>query len=247
MNPGLNKKGMKFAHVNVVTLPGHFADVDVLLEKTAVDVFAVTESRLDCTIPDGQVCPSGYVCYRKDRNRNGGGCAVFVKGKWPSKRRKDLESESLEMVCVEICPDKTRNTIFAVVYKPPSMNPENFLSSFKQDVLDKLTDEASKDIIMMGDFASKPCKYTRNLMHATRLHGLSQLIKEPTRVTEHTKTAINLVFVNNLHRIVSHGAQEFAASDHSVVFAVKKAGVCKAHAETCEMRSFKRYNKETIP
>lgn len=45
-----------------------------------------------------------HVCYRKDRNRNGGGCAVFVKSKWPSKRRKDLESESLEMVCVEICP-----------------------------------------------------------------------------------------------------------------------------------------------
>ena len=166
-----------------------------------------------------------------------------------SKRRKDLESESLEMVCVEICPDKARNTIFAVVYNPPSMNPENFLSSFKQDVLDKLTDEASKDIIMMGDFnadviASKPCKYTRNLMHATRLHGLSQLIKEPTRVTEHTKTAIDLVFVNNLHRIVSHGVQEFAASDHSVVFAVKKAGVCKAHAEICEMRSLRCYNKE---
>ena len=79
-NPGLNKRGMKFAHVNVVTLPGHFADVDVLLEKTAFDVFAVTESRLDCTIPDGQVCPSGYVCYRKDRNRNGGGCAVIVNG-----------------------------------------------------------------------------------------------------------------------------------------------------------------------
>ena len=50
------------------------------------------------------------------------------------------------MVCVEICPDKVRNTIFAVVYKPPSMNSENFLTSFKQDVLDKLTDEESKDI-----------------------------------------------------------------------------------------------------
>ena len=109
--------------------------MDVLPEKTAVDVFAVTESRLDCTIPDGQMSPSGYACYRKDRIRNGGGCAVFVKGKWPRKRRKDLESESLEMVCVEICPDKARNTIFAVVYKPPSMNPENILSSFKQDVL----------------------------------------------------------------------------------------------------------------
>jgi len=102
---------------------------------------------------------------------------------------------------------------------------------------------------MMGGFnadviASKPCIYRRNLMHATRLHGSSQLIKEPNRVTEHTKTAIDLVFVNNLHRTVSHGVQEFAASDHSVVFAVKKAGVCKAHAKICEMRSFKRHKKE---
>ena len=47
----LNKRGMKFVHVNVVTLRGHFGDVDVLLEETALDVFAVTESRLDCTIP----------------------------------------------------------------------------------------------------------------------------------------------------------------------------------------------------
>ena len=86
---------------------------------------------------------------------------MLVKGKWLSERRKDLESESLEKGCVEICPDKARNTIFPVVYKPPSMNPENFLSSFKEDVLDKLTDEESQDIIMMGDFsadviASKP-------------------------------------------------------------------------------------------
>ena len=93
---------------------------------------------------------------------------MFVRDKWPSKRRKDLEGDSLEMVCVEICPDKARNTIFTVMYKPPSMNPENFLSSFKQDVLEKLTDEESNGIIIMGDFnadviASKPCKYTRNL------------------------------------------------------------------------------------
>lgn len=115
MNPALDKRGIKFAHVNVVTLTDHFGDVDVLLEETALDIFVVTESRLDCTITDGQVCPSGYVLLQ-DRNRNGGGCAVFVKSKWSSKRRKDLESESLEMVCVEICPDKARNSIFGVVY-----------------------------------------------------------------------------------------------------------------------------------
>ena len=38
------------------------------------------------------------------------------------------------------------------MYKPPIMNPEIFLLSFKQNVLDKLADEACKDIIMMGNF-----------------------------------------------------------------------------------------------
>ena len=179
----------------------------------------------------------------------GWGCAVFVRSKWPSKRKNDLESECLEMVCVEICPEKAKNTIFAVMYKPPSMNQEKFISGLEQEFLAKLDDEMVKDLIIKGDFnadviALKPCKYTRKLMQTTRLHGLSQLVKEPTRVTEFTSTAIDLVFVNNIHRIVSHGVQEFGASDHSVTFAVKKAGVCKAHVEIRDVRSFKHYNKE---
>ena len=81
-------------------------------------------------------------------------------------------------------------------------------------------------------------------MQTTRLHGLRQLVKEPTHVTEFTSTAIDLVFINNAHRIVLHGVQEFGASDHSVTFTVKKAGVCKAHVEIHNIRSFKHYNKE---
>ena len=177
---------MKFAHVNIATLPGHYANAEVLKEKAALDVFVVTESRLDCTLLDSKICPSGYTCYRKDRNRNGSGCAVFVRSKWPSKRRSDLESDCLEMVCVEICPEKAKNTIFAVMYKPPSMNQEKFILGLEQEFLAKLDDEMVKDLIIMGDFnadviALKPCKYTRKLMQTTRLHGLSQLVRAHAR------------------------------------------------------------------
>ena len=41
-----------------------------------------------------------------------------------------------------------------------------------------------------------------------------------------------------------HGVQEFEASDHSIVFAIKKAGIGKVPAEVREVRSFKLYNKE---
>ena len=185
------------------------------MEKAALDVFAVTESRLDCTLLDSKICPSGYTCYRKDRIRNGGGCAVFVRSKWPSKRRSDLESGCLEMVCVEICPEKAKNTIFAVMYKPPSMNQEKFILGLEQEFLAKLDDEMVKDLIIMGDFnadviALKPCKYTRKLMQTTRLHGLSQLVKEPTRVTEFTSTAILclLITLAVLSRMESRNSEQ---------------------------------------
>lgn len=61
LHANLKKRGMKFAHVNITTLPGHYADAEVLMEKAALDVFAVTESRLDCTLPDSKICPSGSV------------------------------------------------------------------------------------------------------------------------------------------------------------------------------------------
>ena len=37
---------MKFASINIVTLPGHNADVDVLLERSNLDLLGVTESHL---------------------------------------------------------------------------------------------------------------------------------------------------------------------------------------------------------
>lgn len=39
LHANLKKRGMKFAHVNISTLPGHYADAEVLMEKAALDVF----------------------------------------------------------------------------------------------------------------------------------------------------------------------------------------------------------------
>ncbi|PFX13195.1 hypothetical protein AWC38_SpisGene22743 [Stylophora pistillata] len=52
LHANLKKRGLKFPHVNIATFPGHCADAVVLMEKAALDVFAVTESRLDCTLLD---------------------------------------------------------------------------------------------------------------------------------------------------------------------------------------------------
>lgn len=153
-----------------------------------------------------------------------------------------MESDCLEMVCVEICPLEATNTIFSVMYRPPNMNQEKFISGMEQ-FLAKVDHEMAKDLIIMGNFntdviALKPCKYTRKLMQTTRLHGLSQLVKEHTSVMEFTSTTIDLVFVDNNHHIVLHEVQEFGVGYHSVTFAVKKAGVCKTYVQIWDVRSF---------
>ena len=115
----------------------------------------------------------------------------------------------------------------------------------------KLANETNKDNIITGDFnadvgALKLNKYTRKLMQITRLHGLTQLIKNPMRVTEDTSSTIDLMFVNNCHRIVTQGVQECDISDHSIVFAAKKSGFPKGRAKIREIRSYKNYNKESF-
>ena len=72
------------------------------------------------------------------------------------------------MVWVEICPEKPKNMIFAVMYKPPSMNQEKFILGLEQEFLAKLDNKMVKDLIIIGDFnadviALKPCKYTRKV------------------------------------------------------------------------------------
>lgn len=63
---------------------------------------------------------------------------------------------------------------------------------------------------MMGDFnvdviVFKFCKYIRSLMYVIRFYGLRRFVKEFIRVIEYIKIVIDLVFVNNLYRIVLYG------------------------------------------
>lgn len=108
-----------------------------------------------------------------------------------------------------------------------------------------------KDIIITGDFNAdvsglKLNKYTRKLMQITRLYGLTQLTKNPTRVKEDTSSTVDLMFVTNCHRIVTHGVQECGISDHSLVFATKKSGFPKGPTQIREIQSYKNYNKESF-
>ena len=77
-------------------------------------------------------------------------------------------------------------------------------------------------------------------------NDLEQLINSPTRICEQTRTAIDLVFVNNTHRIVDNGVIHSAISDHSFVYCTMKSGVPKHLPKSIEYRSYREYDKSSF-
>ena len=58
----------------------------------------MNETKLDKTIPDIQVDIEGYDILRRDRNRNGGGVALYIRQSLNYVNRQDLSShEDLEI------------------------------------------------------------------------------------------------------------------------------------------------------
>ena len=87
-------------------------------------------------------------------------------------------------------------------------------------------------MIILGDLNANmmsnsklPKKDKQKLLNFSRTFDLTQLIKEPTRITDTSRTLIDLIFVNNDHRIVKSGVIPVRLSDHYLVFCILKAGV----------------------
>ena len=67
------------AHLNIASLPKHIDELRLQLTKQPLDILSINETRLDDTINDGLIHLNGYDVLRKDRNRMGGGVAIYFR------------------------------------------------------------------------------------------------------------------------------------------------------------------------
>ena len=75
----LSEKGLHFIHANVRSLLPKLSEVHILLSRTTATIFAASETWLDSTVNDGEIYTPGFQVVRRDRNRSGGGVALFVR------------------------------------------------------------------------------------------------------------------------------------------------------------------------
>jgi hypothetical protein len=190
-------------------------------------IVVLTESKLDCTIPSSLISlPGFHEPLRRDRNRNGGGCLIYIAQTLTFKQQSHIQSEFYENISVDV---RVNNIIYSIncLYRPPDFdNHEHFISE-TEGILARLSNHSAHTKLFMSDlnfgniYSKYPALSPKPLdAHAPELfssHGYQQLIDIPTRVTDNTTSLIDLAFTSNLDKIRSHGTLPPIA-DHEGIF-----------------------------
>ena len=111
---------MAIASLNVNGLRGRLGEVELLLIDLCIHVLALNETRLDRKVPKELSDIRGYQQFRLDRTCSGGGMLVYIRDAIKAKHMDDVPSDTLELLCIEIEPTRSRSYFVIAWYQPPS-------------------------------------------------------------------------------------------------------------------------------
>lgn len=140
-----------------------------------------------------------------------------------------------------------KTVIIINVYRPPAGDKTEFIDQLNH-ILHDTSKERYADYILLGDVnidhtPSKATEITTNLINMTKLHGMTQLITEPTRRTCTTNSILDVIYVKS-SKIMSPLILHTAVSDHYLVGCTAHLDYKKDPQTTIMGRSYKNYTLE---
>jgi len=182
------------------------------------DIICVTESWLDERVTENELCIPGFNLLRLDRNRHGGGVAMYIKDVFLYKIISSCHL--LECLIVSISFGLCKLCI-GLFYRPPNSSAitlDNLYST-----LCNLEICLFSHFILIGDF-NVDFTVSSNHYLSSKLHSiassfvLSQVVTQPTHFShDGTPSLIDLVFVPSPSSVTScEIVAPLSNSDHQV-------------------------------
>ncbi|KXJ05002.1 hypothetical protein AC249_AIPGENE4972, partial [Exaiptasia diaphana] len=205
LNSEVFGRGLVMALLNINSLLGHIDELRLFLKTSKIDILAINETKLDSLIGNDQIAIPGFDVTRRDRPTDdtdglGGGVCFYTKTDINFKIRPDLSNDLLEFLTLEIIRPQSTSFLVSTWYRPPDSS--RYLFKVFEDIIDKI-DAISLDYYLLGDINCDfldPSK-SRSLATIFDVYGLTQLISEPTRITESSRTLIDLCVTNSPDKI----------------------------------------------
>jgi hypothetical protein len=255
LDPGdkcVQNKKLNMCHLNIrsILTPGRLDDLsDFVQDLNDFDIVALSETHLDPSIPNSDLYLENYNLFRLDRNRLGGGVAIYIKNNFSCKRRLDLEHPRTESIWVELL-FNNHKLLISSNYRKPNQNADDvllFLNNL-QDSVDKATDDNSYATILLGDFNDRCKSWHTNHEHSElknklkdllSLNNLKQLIDDPTR----EDNLLDLIITDAPNYFLNSGViPSLPNLDHDAVFGTLKFAYRNSGSYTRHLWLYDRAN-----
>ena len=246
-----NVNKLRVGFFNIYHLAKKVPELNIHLTKSSpFHIFGLSETRLKDHHDDNILHIPNYIIHRRDKTpslklHTGVAAYVHTSIQHLVRRRKDLESDSIECLWLELKEQNRRSHLIGIVYR----NPDEVLFDW-YDRFIQMSDTigfADKNIHLLGDFNIDLLRTNNAWECAIELVGLKQCVPpRKTRVDMRTgrESLLDHIYSNCPELINNAMVDDLGLSDHfpiscnlSLTIAPKR----KTH-KTVTYRSFKNFN-----
>ena len=245
-----NAKNLIVGHLNINGLRNKFFEVNDMLTQSLLDMFFISETKLDISFPNAQFRVPGFKHYRADRNGNGGGIAAYIRNDLPHRRRSDLESmivSPTEAMIIEVIIRK-EVWLYYCVYNPHFKHKQTCCAMI-DDLIDASQTSRPSNIFLIGDLninlmCENDCKCLKDVMD---IHGLCNLIESPTCYKSSNPSLIDVLLTSHKRRIanvlnINTGISDF----HNLIACSTKMHVPRNTNRLIYYRSYKHFDETSF-
>ena len=250
----MQRSKLRIAHLNVRSIKNrnHLIQVRELMKDRNYDILALSESWLNSTVTNAEVEIEGFKLTRLDRlGKTGGGVCVYSKSSIKVKCLKNITEISefgFHQLWMLIQLRKLRSILLCVTYRPDYCPTSTFHDIFMENYIHALT--LGKEIIVVGDLNCDLLKpdspEAMSLPDFCSSVNQTQLIKEPTRVTETSSSLIDIIMTSNVSLVENYGVALSHISDHYLIYASLKLKMLKPPPSYKCVRSYKNYKPDSF-
>ena len=233
---------LKIAHINTRSLLSCIDEVKLIILNSKIDILCISETWLEQNIPDRFVNIDGYTLFRKDGGRGGGTC-MYVKNclKGVEMKFNHPACQGIEDVWVKIQMKKLPSIIVGAMYRHPHATSDSF--DYIHEIIQRIAID-DKAIFLLGDLNDNVLDRQSKLQKIVNILNFSQLIETPTRITNTSRTLIDVAITNSKEKVLNAEVEACHVSDHELISLTVDISKPKHEKEIKTFRSKQNYSQE---
>jgi hypothetical protein len=104
-----SKKGLKIDHLNINGLKNKLDQLRLIFFESKLESFFLNETKIDETVRDVDIVMPGYIIFRRDRNKHGGGVLIYIASEINSAKVRNVNILGfLEIIWIRISLPSTK-------------------------------------------------------------------------------------------------------------------------------------------